>query len=389
LAGRPGSRLILDGTGDYASTPHDVAHNLSVTNEFDIRVELVPDNWTTGQRVVSKRAGATQGPWMLTLNETGQVYIHIDNGTSLSVPATLSHGYTGGERGALRITYQADNGGGAQQCDLYTASHIDGSWVLTDQDIVGLVGDSIVNRDAPVWIGGDPITGAWFAGSVIALDVYDGIDGTRFINYRAGVATDGDGNVWSLNGNAYISSDVVIGEGAGVAPGAVAAHAGTTSPTAIGGEGANVQPATVAATGDVATPTVGEGYGLSITATAGAAAVPLPTFIVGAGPSAVAAVAAVNAVSISAGSAITLTTVAGTSGVVPPTVESFLTVQVEVPSYASVTFGSYEGSVLELAGMSTPTGTRARASAGASTTRATATTGAAGASVNSDYGKAT
>jgi hypothetical protein len=220
------SRLILDGDGDSITTPDSVP--LSVTGDIDIRFDG-SDGWDDAAIYTPIRKD-----WYLQLGNTGTLafawYDSLDNFNAKESTTAVPFG---AGRGAVRVTVDVDNGASDAEVTFYTADTIAGPW--TQLGSVVLVGATTDFRDNGVVlrIGAFSATLQEWPGTVFASEMYDGIDGTRVLNYRGeddGQA-DSEGNTWSFSGDAYVIGDNALSVTRGISGTGSSSSSGTSSLT--------------------------------------------------------------------------------------------------------------------------------------------------------------
>lgn len=213
----PTAGLVLPGTsGSYASTPDTGA--LDITSDIDIRIDLTADNWGTEQTLAAKfvgtgnqrswRVGLIGGQILFDWSPTGAGGVPSETSTAFSTPATE-------ERQALRVTLDAD----------FSGQYVVGFWVadtINDpfsliQTRTGATGPtSIFNSTAPLEVGSlNNGTGILLTGTVHALEVRNGINGTVAADPHFTAQSDGTtnfvddaGRAWTVHGNAEIVAEV-------------------------------------------------------------------------------------------------------------------------------------------------------------------------------------
>jgi len=220
------TRAVLDlpgASGDYATTPDSAA--ASVTGDIDFRAYIAPDDWSlgTGQALVTKWvASGSQRSFAFNVGSTGN--LSVDYSTTganffgaISSANVYANGAVDGQPLHVRVTVDVDNGAADSDFTFYTST--DGSsWtqlgtvqnggaVFSFYDGTGQV--AIGSRNA----GGDNI----LAGIAYSAQVYDGIDGTLVADFNPGrdasagattVTSSTTGEVWTINGNAAIVSQM-------------------------------------------------------------------------------------------------------------------------------------------------------------------------------------
>lgn len=204
---------LTGASGDYASTPDDVS--LDLAGDMDLRAEVTLDDWqSTNQCLVAKlnQEGSYQfrvrpaGTLVLGISETGSSETqHIS--TEALAPDT--------GRLAVRATLDADDGAGNRVVTFYTSSSISGTWTQLGSVITEVGTVTIFNSTADLTVGAQSNgTIDQLTGTVHAVEVRDGIGGTIVAdpdfrsNIGAATFTDSTGKLWTVQGNAVITSSL-------------------------------------------------------------------------------------------------------------------------------------------------------------------------------------
>lgn len=213
--------MDLDGSvGAYADTPDHAS--LDITTDIDLRAQIKPDSWTPAgpQSLVSKFVSAgNQRSYRLMLETTGQLRFRFStdgiatNSALSSIPVPALPGSTR----AVRVTFDANDGGGNRVTTFYYGPDIDGPWTQLGTTIMGTA-TTIFSGTAPVEIGSiDAGANERFAGIMYAAQIYSGIAGTLVANpnFQAQapgttVFVDSVGKTWTLHGTAAIVADPAV-----------------------------------------------------------------------------------------------------------------------------------------------------------------------------------
>ncbi|MEM9134274.1 MAG: glycoside hydrolase family 16 protein [Actinomycetota bacterium] len=214
--------LALPGTtGAYASTPDAAA--LDITGDLDVRVRLQPDRWATSgsiQRLVNKWA----------TNDLSYGLALFDAGTLIADWST--DGTTGlvqfGTRTAAALqpiwlaqAIDVDDGAGGHNVSWYRFDGATPPDSLAGWDLIesfDRAGTTSIHAGAGALEIGSRLGGteAVFRGSVLAVQVRDGIDGTVVANpdftaQTAGTTTftDDAGLEWTIHGDAEITARTI------------------------------------------------------------------------------------------------------------------------------------------------------------------------------------
>lgn len=211
--------LSLPGvSGAYASTPDTAA--LDIVADIDIRADIAATDWTPAavQSIVCKSVAAgNQRSWRLDLATTGRPSFlwYPDGSTQTTVNASAAPTVANGERYALRVTFDVDNGAGQNVATFYTAPTLAGPWVQLGAPVTTAGVASLHSGTAPVEIGSlNNGTAQPFAGKVYGVEIRNGIDGTlvcspdfRVQTPGARSFTDTTGRAVTVNGTAALLSE--------------------------------------------------------------------------------------------------------------------------------------------------------------------------------------
>jgi hypothetical protein len=217
--------LVLPGTsGDYASTPD--AAVLDITGDIDMRALLhLPHGWvqpggeSDPHDIVSKYViGTDQRSYSLFLVGVTPNLGWSEAGSDVKFAAATEVPTSAGVVG-LRATLDADNGASGRTVTFYTlASGVtdlnadDTLWTQLGDPVVQAGATSIHAGTAPLEVGSREVgTADFFVGTVLAMQVRDGIAGTvvasaDFAAQAEGTTSfsDSAGNTWTVHGDAEI-----------------------------------------------------------------------------------------------------------------------------------------------------------------------------------------
>ncbi|MEU9199405.1 carbohydrate binding domain-containing protein [Streptomyces sp. NPDC048332] len=225
MAGGP--RLDLTSSTYTLSTPD--SSTLDILGDIDVRIDVAPTTWTSGQMLVSRYAVGGNLAWSLMLTPDGRLLLNWSaTGLSGATYARSTIPVPGGRRRQLRATLDVNNGAGGSTVTFYVASGR-GGWVQLGDPVVRAGTTSLYNATAPLHIG-DPVAIAVtpegaplgrLVGSVYGVQVYAGIGGTLRVDVApedqaaAGASsfTDATSRVWTLTGGASLSNRHVRMEG--------------------------------------------------------------------------------------------------------------------------------------------------------------------------------
>lgn len=221
-----GPRLDLTSNAYTLSTPD--AATLDILGDIDVRIDVAPTTWTSGQMLVNRYAVGGNLAWFLCLEPDGRLTFKWTATGIGGKYATSTIPVPGGRRHHLRATLDVDNGSGGASVTFYVAGGA-GGWVRLGDPVVSSGTTSVYGPTAPLHIGdpvaiavtpnGDPL--GHLLGSVYGVQVYAGIGGTLRVDVApeaqadvgASSFTDGTARVWTLTGDAALSNRHVRMEG--------------------------------------------------------------------------------------------------------------------------------------------------------------------------------
>ncbi|MEV7491408.1 carbohydrate binding domain-containing protein [Streptomyces anulatus] len=214
--GSPMNLRIGDIAAARLSTPDH--SSLDITGDLDLRFDAAFDTWpTTGdpQEVMAKwLTTGDQRSWMLTVWRSRiLLYWTADGVTTISRSSTAISARPG-QRVAIRVALDVNNGASGHTATFYTAPTIAGPWTVLGTPVVTAGTTSIFSGSGPVEIGDlTGITFATAAANVFAAEIRNGIGGTVVASpdltaQAAGTTsfTDSAGRTWSTAGGAEITS---------------------------------------------------------------------------------------------------------------------------------------------------------------------------------------
>lgn len=206
--------LSLPGTnGVYAYT--DDHTSLDIVGDIDIRAEIAPTDWTpsAARSIISKYVSSgNQRSYRLRLLTSGFLeFVWTANGTTqLNAVSTAAPVVSDGATLAVRVTLDVDNDAAGRTTTFYTAPTLVGPWTQLGSPIVTAGVTSLFNSSAPLEVGSVASGIEPFLGSIFAVEVRNGIDGTVVANpvfSKPGVInfTDAAGRTWWLNSTANMT----------------------------------------------------------------------------------------------------------------------------------------------------------------------------------------
>lgn len=204
---------------------NDVAA-LDVTGDFDLRLDVALEDWSQSQMLALRYVtGGDNRSWALEILDGILTFLWSPNGTLASridQSATEAIKAYNGQRLALRVTLDIDNGSGGYELRFYTGRTVDDTeWNLLGAPIVGGSTTSVFAGAAYMEIGAGFDFNSTPAGSALnrmhgkayALKLLDGIGGTVKVdmntrNATAGGTTfvDDTGLTWSRGGGSVLTN---------------------------------------------------------------------------------------------------------------------------------------------------------------------------------------
>ncbi|MEU2889391.1 hypothetical protein [Streptomyces albidoflavus] len=226
-----GPHLLLPDTSQSRARVASTAA-LNVT-DLDVRVEMAlarlpgqygataPTSWrpwqAAPQEIIGRYDIATPGAtmWMIVINAEGApvLYWQSPSGNPLRT-ATDALPYSSGQRFALRVTLDVNNGAGGHTVAFWHAPSLSGPWAMLGQPLIGEGVTSIVQTGTTPLDVGDIASVGWprAAGRYYRIQVRNGIDGPAVADadFTALIPgdttwTDAAGRTWSLTGRAHIT----------------------------------------------------------------------------------------------------------------------------------------------------------------------------------------
>lgn len=207
--------LIPVSANAKATTPD--ASKYTIAGDLDLRVQFSMPDWTpaAAAHVIHHGAGGVSSGWALRLDSTfGTLsFLWSENGSTLeAMTSSVATGITDGEPKWVRVTHDVDNGSGGNDVKFYL-SDTNGSYSQLGSTQTEAGSTSHVTSEVEVRLGNrDPDTTNGFGGTIFAVEIRDGIDGTvvanpDFVNdpaISASRVVDALGNVWTLHGDAAL-----------------------------------------------------------------------------------------------------------------------------------------------------------------------------------------
>ncbi|MFI8817453.1 MULTISPECIES: hypothetical protein [unclassified Streptomyces] len=212
----PGGETYLAVDGQAGSRASTSSAGLP-TGDIDLRIDLTPEMWAgpytaDGCELIGRYAtSGNQRSWRLLLRTTGALeFVWSPDGTALLAATSLPTQYAPGQRGAVRVTLDADNGAGGRTVSFYTAPTLAGPWTMLGAPAVQGGTTSLYPSSAPLEIG--DIAGLGFgrlSGAVHGAEVRVDPGGAPVVDVDfsaapvgAGSLVDSTGRTWSVAGGA-------------------------------------------------------------------------------------------------------------------------------------------------------------------------------------------
>lgn len=211
-----GAAMVTTGsTTSFASTPDNAA--LDIVGDIDLQADFIADNWPplSNSTLIAKFDATTNNrSYLLEVTTGGNLRIFWStNGTnSFSMQSTVPAPASIGQRIAIRVTLDVDNGAAGRTARFYTASHIDGVFVELGSPVIVAGTTSIFSGTAAMTAGAysGGLSGR-FTGKIFAARVKNGIAGAIVANplfYAQAPGTvvfvDSAGRTWTVQPGASI-----------------------------------------------------------------------------------------------------------------------------------------------------------------------------------------
>ncbi|MFJ9645018.1 hypothetical protein [Streptomyces sp. NPDC101206] len=211
--------VIAAGAAGRAQTADHAS--LDIVGDIDLRADLTPSHWggesaEDGWEVMGKWQGVGQNSWALVITGGGRILLRWSTTgiTQLFDQSTRPVPFAPGQRGAVRVTLDVNNGASGRTVTYYTAPTLAGPWTQLGDAVVTAGTTSIFSSTASLQVGDISALAYQDAHREIhAVEVRDGIGGTvvaapNFATQASGTTgfTDSAGRGWALVGEAAITS---------------------------------------------------------------------------------------------------------------------------------------------------------------------------------------
>lgn len=210
--------LLMEGTtntGSYVSTPS--ATSLNITGDVEVRMELAFDDPASGQSLAGRFGSSGAFSWRVGLS--GNAYPFIlwsEDGTATkNAISTIPIPAMPGQRLALRIVLDVNNGAGGNTTTFYMAKTIDAPdvyWQMLGVPVTNSGTTSVFNPAQPLWAGAANVAGlTCFSGRLFRFQLYTA--GALIADLRTSTATAGAstatgslGQTWTLQGASSLTN---------------------------------------------------------------------------------------------------------------------------------------------------------------------------------------
>ncbi|MGC9538496.1 hypothetical protein [Streptomyces sp. UG1] len=203
--------------GSKLTTPDSAA--LAV-GDLDLRIEAALEDWTAQSELGARyQISGDNRSWALLVAGTGQLqFLWSPDGTLASRIAefsTVSLKAYNGQRLALRVTLDVDNGAGGYELRFYTGRTVDEEeWHLLGDPIVGGATTAVFDGNAGIELGDIAnLTDNVMNGKLYAFKLLNGIAGTTVVAMAVAAGTVGGtsfagstGETWTVEGDAALTN---------------------------------------------------------------------------------------------------------------------------------------------------------------------------------------
>ncbi|MFG2683168.1 hypothetical protein [Streptomyces sp. NPDC048392] len=187
-------------------------------SDLDLRLDIALEAWAGRDLAGRYLSTGDNRAWAVTVYETGQLVLYWSpDGTLASrtaVFSTVAVGAYNGQRLAIRVTLDVDNGAGGYEVRFYTGRTVDDDeWTLLGEPVVGATTTAVSNGTAELELGRvKGISGDAAAGKLYAFRLLDGIGGAVVASMDAADAAPDDdsftsgGRVWTTVNAAFLTN---------------------------------------------------------------------------------------------------------------------------------------------------------------------------------------
>jgi hypothetical protein len=172
---------VLVTEEDAEATAPDTA-GLSITGDLDVRVDLSREDWAEQRALAGKyEATGNQRSWALYANATKTLSFRWSPTGSSSVIEKTSSAITvaDGDRLAVRVTLDVNNGAAGNDVKFYTAATLAGPWVQLGSTVTTAGTTSIFDGTGDLEVGAVADLGIdGITGRIYGLEVYAGLTGS-------------------------------------------------------------------------------------------------------------------------------------------------------------------------------------------------------------------
>lgn len=215
-AGSPWAQMT-GAAGNKLTTPDSAA--LAVT-DLDLRVDIALEDWSQGQKIAGRYSTSGENrSWALVMAGTGQVgFYWSPDGTLASriiqfstIPVVAYNG----QRLALRVTLDVNNGAGGYELRFYTGRTVnDTEWHLVGDPITGGATTAVFDGAAGIELGDIAnLVDNTMNGKLFAFKLLNGIAGTVVVSMAVAAGTPGGtsftgstGETWTVQGGAVLTN---------------------------------------------------------------------------------------------------------------------------------------------------------------------------------------
>lgn len=212
----PEPGMLLDGTGDYASTPDAAA--LDITGDIELYAEIIPDDQTPAaeETILAKwQPTGDERSYKLSLLPSGLLRFAWStdgtDGASDSVDSSEAPSWPSSGRLAVGVTVDVDNGSSDADITFVTAATMDGSFAQLGSVRNPGAAISLNSGAGAATVGANADGSDGLAGTVDAVKIVDGLGGAEAANpdfaaEESGTSSfdDDAGLTWTMQGDAAI-----------------------------------------------------------------------------------------------------------------------------------------------------------------------------------------